>query len=117
MVSDSDLAAAIVIALLIIAVIVCVWPGYARVRGRDLAGYWASPDGGLYEIREAGGRTFVVRWAGAPSAGPAGALAGEASGVRGVAIAALGRRGSVEPGGRRINWKGGVYWTRQGVLG
>ena len=116
MVSDSDLTAAVVIAILIIVVLVCVWPGYARVRGRDLVGYWAAPGGGLYEIRDMGGRAFAVRGE-AAAAAVAGVASGVASGVRGVAVAALGKRGIIELGGRRIDWQGGDSWTRQGVRG
>lgn len=110
MVTDRDLTAAILIALLILIGVLCVWPGLLRVRGGDLAGFWASPAGGLYEIRPTGARSFVVRSA-SPHASDA--IKGTVAGVRGVRVA--GRAGRVELGGRHINWAGGDRWTRQGV--
>jgi len=110
-ISDGDLAISLIIAALILVVLTCYWPGFARVRGEDLAGYWAAPDGGLFEVRDAGGRGFVLQ--GVARGAGSQAYAGEATGVRQVAVA--GKRGRLELDGRRIRWADGVPWTRQGV--
>ena len=106
-------AIAVAIAAVVILAAVLVWPGYALVRGRDLAGYWASSDGAFYEVRDAGGRAFTVRAAGeAP-------VAGAATGLRGVVVDSVPKKvGRLEVGGLRIEWKGGARsnsWFSQGV--
>ena len=111
MLSDSDLSSAIVIAIIIILAVLCYWPGLIRVKGRSLEGYWASPSGALYELRDAGGRDFFVH-----SAGTATTVSGQSTGVRGVSVPAFNKQGSVELGSRRIDWKDGDVWLRQGVL-
>lgn len=111
MLSDSDLSSAIVIAIIIILAALCFWPGLIRVKGSSLEGYWASPSGALYELRDAGGRDFVVH-----SADTATTAAGKSSGIRGVSVPALGKQGTVELGSRRIDWQDGDTWLRQGVL-
>jgi hypothetical protein len=111
MVTDGDLVAAILIALLILVILLCVWPGFLRLRGRDLAGYWASSSGAMYRLQPTGGRAFNV-YADGPGRAPS-ATAGRITGVRGLRIG--GRSGRAELGGRRISWAGGEAWTRQGV--
>lgn len=48
--TDTDISVAVVIAILIIIFVLCVWPGYARVRVADIEGSWASQSGDLYKI-------------------------------------------------------------------
>jgi len=117
MASDSDLAASIVIALVLIAIALCAWPGFARARARDLAGYWADAGGALYEIRTGpGDRELVAHGGATPTrAGRPGLSVwpGRITGVRGVALGP--KKGQLDLGGRRISWGGGGVWTRQGI--
>lgn len=111
--TDSDLASAILIALVIILVALAVWPGYLRVRAAQLEGHWASTDGAMYEIRPTGPRTFLV-----VAAGGCAGVAYRVAGVRGVradAPSSTNDRGRVDLGGRRISWADGHAWTFQGI--
>src|SRR5262245_43544860 len=112
MVTDGDLTAAILIALLLVVVALCAWPGLLRLHGRDLAGFWATPGGGLYEIRAAEGRAFEIREPGRAGGRPP--AQGRLTGVRHVKVSggpgAVSRAGVVEAGGRRIRWKKGDTW-------
>jgi hypothetical protein len=111
--TDGDLAAAVVIALAIILVALCVWPGLARVRAGGLAAYWASPQSGeLYLITATGPREFAVHWA--QHARPGASRAGKVGPLRGVRLAS-GERGYVDLGRRQILWDDGDVWVRQGV--
>jgi hypothetical protein len=114
MVTDRDLAAAVLIALILLVIALCAWPGFLRLRSRDLAGFWAAPGGVLYEVRATGDRTFdvVAPGADAPVRAP-----GHLAGVRGVRVASGGPAlaGRVELGSRRVHWKNGTSWTRQGL--
>ena len=106
----ATLAAVVVLALVAVA----LWArAAARVRPRDLAGFWGSPATGETARLDPGpGRTFVVSRA-------AGGAAGILRGAREACILGAGsapaRCGRVEPGARRINWGGGSVWTRLGV--
>jgi hypothetical protein len=108
MVTDADAAYAMMLAGALVAIALCVWPGFLRVRARDLAGYWASPEGILYLLQPTGHQRFRILTAGA------GAVPGYIWGARG--LQAGGRAGRVELGGRRLFWDGGGTWTRQGVF-
>jgi hypothetical protein len=117
MVSDRDLTAAVLIAAILILVALYGWPGAFRLRGRDLAGFWASPAGALYRIEGGPGPAFTVR----ASTHPGRETLGRVTGLRRVVVpgAALGERGAlggaVELGGRRIQWDDGSAWVRQGA--
>lgn len=111
--SDADLTAAVLIAVILIVIALVAWPGLVRVRPRTLAGYWASQTtGALYEVRPGHGRTFVVSTR-------SGLATGAIRGLRGVRVAFPGddgsRGGRVELGGRQIIWKDGDTWALQGV--
>jgi hypothetical protein len=110
MITDSDIAVAIVVALVVLIVILGVWPGLLRVRAGDLAGYWAGSDGKLYAIRPTGDRSFDLTTSG-DSTRP---TAGHIVGLRSVKIDGP-DSGAVDLGGRRINWPDGKVWTLQGV--
>jgi len=98
-------AAAAVAVLALVAVALCARAA-ARVRPRDLAGFWASPaTGATVRLDPGPGRTFTLVRA-------AGAAAGELRGTREVRVGEL--RGRVEPGARRISWAGGGAWSRLG---
>lgn len=117
MATDGDLTIAIIIAMLIIIIILCAWPGTARIRGGNLIGHWASPSGTYYEIRSSGSRTFAV-FAGKDAA----SIQGRITGIRGVRLITVPRverpkRGHVELTSRRIKWTDGDVWTRQGLEG
>jgi hypothetical protein len=107
MITDSDIAVAIVVALILLIIVLGVWPGILRVRPRDLEGYWAGTDGKLRSIKALSPKTFVVAAPGDPS------TPGHISGLRGVALPTA--RGTVDLGGRRIKWSDGQVWTLQGV--
>lgn len=112
MVSDLDLAYGIVIAAVLLLIAVFVWPGSARARPGDFAGYWADAEGGLYELRQAGGRSFVLR------GGGGGGSRGTMAGLRGIVVGEGPRAlaGRLELGGRSLAWSDGKKWYRQGVL-
>jgi hypothetical protein len=121
---SSDTTAAVVLAVIIILVMLCVWPGYARVTPESIEGYWTSQDGKMYAIRPAAGshRGFHVNWDPRPhkdrvksydmEASPPQAI-GATHGIRGLQVGP--RSGTVSLGGRHINWADGGVWTRQGL--
>jgi hypothetical protein len=108
MFSDGDISVSVVIAIAVLLLIVAFW---LRLRSKDIAGYWASTSGVLYEIQPTTGRSFTVQAAAADSPG-AGAMVGHLSGLRTVVLS--GREGQVELGGRRISWLSGD-WVKQGI--
>ncbi len=121
MTSDVTLAAT-VLAVIILLVILCIWPGYLRVAPKDIEGYWASRDGNMYAIRPVAGRghEFGVNWD--PRKDKKGTYDimaaphqahGSVRGVRGLRIGPL--HGTVALGGRHIAWADGGLWTRQGL--
>jgi hypothetical protein len=65
--TDSDIAAALGIAMLVIIFALGVWPGYARVRAVDIEGAWAPQTGELHLIRsrpQISARAIVISSAG-----------------------------------------------------
>ena len=111
--SDADLTAAVLIAVILIVIALVAWPGPARIRPRMLAGHWASrATGAMYAVRPGRGRTFVVSTR-------SGLATGTIWGLRGVRVAFPGgdgsRGGRVELGSRQIIWKDGDTWSLQGV--
>jgi hypothetical protein len=108
--NDTDICYALLIALAIIVVVAAVW---GRVSSADLEGYWLAetPENArLFEVRPAGGRGFEVR-----QRGSAATTTGRTRRIRAVEIPGLKRVGSLELGGRRLVWRDGTVWTRQGV--
>lgn len=124
--TDADVTWGVIIAAIIILFAVCVWPGTARASPKDFAGYWASTDGDLYEIRQQGSSSLEIRGTGASARAGSGAKKGAGSPSRGWVsgfrrIRAEGlpsgsRSGALELGGRALAWDGGEKWYRQGVL-
>jgi hypothetical protein len=110
MLSDGDVTMAVAIAVVVLLLIVAFW---LRLRSRDIAGYWASSAGALYEVRPTGSRSFALQAAADDLAGVTGPVVGHLSGLRSVTLSG-GRKGHVELGGRRISWRGGD-WMKQGV--
>ncbi len=118
MVSDLDLSYGIVIAAAILLIAVFVWPGPARAKPGDFAGYWADTAGALYELRQAGGRRFILKGGPALSGRGPGWGRGKMVGLRSVVFGTgpQSRSGKLELGGRALAWKDGQKWYRQGVL-
>jgi len=129
---SGDVTAAVVLAVIIILVMLCIWPGYARVTPESVRGYWASQDGKMYAIRPqetCDGSNRAFRILGNPrsrdnsahnvSEGPN--YYGSTVGLRGVKLylsemrGASSLHGTVSLGGRHINWADGGVWTRQGL--
>lgn len=111
MVNDDGLSKTICLAVVILLVIALCW---LRLQSKDIAGFWASPAGSLYEVRPSGPRTFSLLAAAADGgAGPVHDT-GHIAGLRSVVLSG-GRRGLVELGGRRISWGRDGIWARQGV--
>lgn len=110
--AGQDFTVGCIIALIIIMVALFAYPGYARVKGSGLEGYWAGPEGSLFEIVNTGPRTFTVRSA---TADGSPVTLGRVSGIRGVTLSSPAKKGNVELGGRRINWADGDSWFLQGV--
>jgi hypothetical protein len=110
MASDGGISTAISLAVVILLIVVLCW---LRLRSKDVAGFWASPAGSLYEIRPTGSRTFSLR---ASAGGGGGPLhdTGRITSLRTVILSG-GRRGQVELGGRRISWARDGIWARQGI--
>jgi hypothetical protein len=105
--ADVDLAWALGIAIVIVILALCVWPGFARVKLADVEGNWASQAGDLYQIRPAahGTRAFVILGGGATADG-------ELRGLRGLHTA--GDEGRVGLGGSLV-WRKMGAWYRQGI--
>jgi len=107
---DTDLRAAVAIAVVVIAIATCCWPGFAKIDAKDLEGHWVSKNGTMFEIIPGPGvRDFTVRSAGAKGV----TLLGSVFGVRAIHLG--GRVGWVGIGRRRISWPGKEVWSRQGV--
>jgi hypothetical protein len=110
--TDGDVAASIAIAIVLLIVAICVWPGFGRVRAADLEGFWGTTDGALNEIRVVDG-ALVVR-SGAHE------LPGRLCGLRSLCVG--GACGRVGLGGGQIHWSqgrspsgGDATWYHQGV--
>lgn len=106
--TDDDAAVVLALAVVMIMVAVCVWPGLGRVRRENIVGFWGTADGKLFEIRAAdGGERALTVQHGAQT------VAGALSGVRGLRVGAL--SGRVGLGGAQIHWRDGSVWHFQGI--
>jgi len=113
---DTDIATVLGLTVLLIIIMLCFWPGFFRVRGATLAGYWRDEGGSLHRIvaTAADGRSFTVTTQGVESTHVR-SVSGSATRIRGVSIPADRKTGSLEIGGRRLFWNDGSEWVRQGV--
>lgn len=105
---DVDLAFSIGIAVVVIIIALFVWPGFARIHPRSLAGYWSSQKtGDMYEIRPTAGKEFVLLTS-------SGAIPGNVRGIYKIQIATSKNAGRVGLGWRQILWDDDT-WTLQGI--
>ena len=91
-------------ALAVGVLVVIAW--FGRARPDDLAGFWASSDGGsFYEIRPGLGRGFIVHSSSRRAKGA----------ITCLQTVNVGQMRGRYHGPRRIVWDRGEIWVRQGV--
>jgi hypothetical protein len=116
MITEDDIATAVIIAMIIIVIAVFVWPGYGRITTAQLEGHWSSQNtGSIFQIKRVGRKKVDVYNNGALYA------KGFLYGLRAVRIVILetGKfmTGSLEFASRQISWDKGQTdtWIYQGV--
>ena len=103
--TDIDYAIAILLAIFILAFMASVYPGFCRITNKDLSGYWMSSSGTMHHVQPTSTKKFEISSTG---------IVGKITGIRGIHLSS-GTDGRLELfDRRRINWKNGNYWTRQG---
>jgi hypothetical protein len=111
--SDADLTAALLIAVALIVIAIIALPGPVRAHPHMITGYWHSQiTGAMYKVHPGFGRVFTVLTEN-------GLAAGTMHGMRGVRVVFPGdnrvHRGYIRLGSRKIAWKNGDTWSRQGI--